>query len=289
MNAVFSNKGTIAVFVLPTLILFCGIVLIPIFVSSYYSLLDWNGVGKGTFVGLDNYVEMFKDTRVINSIQNSLLFAGASVFIQLPISLVLALILASNVKGEGFYRTVYFIPVLISTVVIAQLWSKIYNADYGLLNVLLQNIGLSSWAQDWLGQKETALTASFIPTLWQYMGYHMLLMYAGAKSVSQDVLEAARMDGASRMRVAWSIMIPLMKPILKVCLVFSVIGAFKVFDLIYVLTGGGPFYSTEVPSTLMYTTIFDTFRYGYGSAISVFIIVECLVCTILINSLFKTE
>ena len=289
MNAVFSNKGTIAVFVLPTLILFCGIVLIPIFVSSYYSLLDWNGVGKGTFIGLDNYVEMFKDTRVINSIQNSLLFAGASVFIQLPISLVLALILASNVKGEGFYRAVYFIPVLISTVVIAQLWSKIYNADYGLLNVLLQNIGLSSWAQDWLGQKETALTASFIPTLWQYMGYHMLLMYAGAKSVSQDVLEAARMDGASRMRVAWSIMIPLMKPILKVCLVFSVIGAFKVFDLIYVLTGGGPFYSTEVPSTLMYTTIFDTFRYGYGSAISVFIIVECLVCTILINSLFKTE
>ncbi|MGQ8874763.1 carbohydrate ABC transporter permease [Paenibacillus sp. TSA_86.1] len=289
MNSVFSNKGTIAVFVLPTLILFCGIVLIPIFVSSYYSLLDWNGVGKGAFIGLDNYVEMFKDTRVINSIKNSLLFAGASVFIQLPISLVLALILASNVKGEGFYRTVYFIPVLISTVVIAQLWSKIYNADYGLLNVLLQNIGLSSWAQDWLGQKQTALTASFIPTLWQYMGYHMLLMYAGAKSVSQDVLEAARIDGASRMRVAWSIMIPLMKPILKVCLVFSVIGAFKVFDLIYVLTGGGPFYSTEVPSTLMYATIFDTFRYGYGSAISVFIIVECLVCTVLINSLFKTE
>ncbi|WP_339190339.1 sugar ABC transporter permease [Paenibacillus sp. FSL R5-0490] len=289
MNSVFSNKGTIAVFVLPTLILFCGIVLIPIFVSSYYSLLDWNGVGRGTFIGLDNYVEMFKDTRVLNSVKNSLLFAGASVFIQLPISLVLALILASNVKGEGFYRTVYFIPVLISTVVIAQLWSKIYNADYGLLNVLLQSIGLSSLAQDWLGQKDTALAASFIPTLWQYVGYHMLLMYAGAKSVSQDVLEAARMDGASRIRTAWSIMIPLMKPILKVSLVFSVIGAFKVFDLIYVLTGGGPFYTTEVPSTLMYATIFDTFRYGYGSAISVFIIVECLVCTILINSLFKTE
>lgn len=289
MNSVFSNKGTIAVFVLPTLILFCGIVLIPIFVSSYYSLLDWNGVGRGTFIGLDNYVEMFKDTRVLNSIKNSLLFAGASVFIQLPISLVLALILASNVKGEGFYRTVYFIPVLISTVVIAQLWSKIYNADYGLLNVLLQSIGLSSLAQDWLGQKDTALAASFIPTMWQYVGYHMLLMYAGAKSVSQDVLEAARMDGASRIRTAWSIMIPLMKPILKVSLVFSVIGAFKVFDLIYVLTGGGPFYTTEVPSTLMYATIFDTFRYGYGSAISVFIIVECLVCTILINSLFKTE
>lgn len=154
MNSVFSNKTAIAIFVLPTLLIFCGIVLVPIFVSSYYSVLDWNGVGKGTFIGLDNYVEMFTDARALHSIRNSFLFAAASIFIQLPISLLLALILASSVKGEGFYRTVYFIPVLISTVVIAQLWSKIYNADYGLLNTLLDNIGLSGLAQDWLGQKK---------------------------------------------------------------------------------------------------------------------------------------
>ncbi|MFC4098193.1 carbohydrate ABC transporter permease [Paenibacillus xanthanilyticus] len=289
MNTVFSNKTAICLFVLPTLLIFCGIVLVPIVVSSYYSLLDWNGVGKGTFIGLQNYVEMFTDTRALHAMKNSLLFAAASVFIQLPISLLLALILASAVKGEGFYRTVYFIPVLISTVVIAQLWSKIYNADYGLLNTLLKEIGLSGWAQDWLGQKKTALIFSFIPTLWQYIGYHMLLMYAGAKSISQDIFEAAKIDGASRVRTAISITIPLMRPILKVCLVFSIIGAFKVFDLVYVLTGGGPFFSTEVPSTLMYTTIFDTYRYGYGSAISVFIIVECLVFTVLINRFFKTE
>ncbi|GIO84121.1 putative ABC transporter permease protein YurN [Paenibacillus faecis] len=251
--------------------------------------MDWNGVGKGTFIGLENYVDMFTDSRALHSIRNSLLFAAASIFIQLPLSLLLALILASSVKGEGFYRTVYFIPVLISTVVIAQLWSKIYNADYGLLNTLLENIGLSEWAQDWLGQKKTALVASFIPTLWQYIGYHMLLMYAGAKSISQDIFEAAKIDGASRVRTAFTITIPLMKPILKVCLVFSVIGAFKVFDLVYVLTGGGPLFATEVPSTLMYTTIFNTYKYGYGSAISVFIILECLIVTVLINKFFKTE
>lgn len=289
MNSVFSNKTAIAIFVLPTILVFCTIVLVPIFVSSYYSLLDWNGIGKGTFVGFDNFVEMFMDSRALNSMINSLLFAAASIFIQLPISLVLALVLASSVKGEGFYRTVYFVPVLISTVVIAQLWSKIYNADYGLLNSLLESVGLSHIAQDWLGQKKTALIASFIPTLWQYVGYHMLLMYAGAKSISQDIFEAAKIDGASRVRTAFLITIPLMKPILKVCLVFSVIGAFKVFDLIYVLTGGGPFFTTEVPSTLMYTTIFDTYRYGYGSAISVFIILECLVFTVIINKFFKTE
>ena len=289
MNSVFSNKIAITIFVLPTLLIFCGIVLVPIFISSYYSLLDWNGVGKGAFIGLHNYHEMFTDTRALNSMKNSLLFAAASVFIQLPISLLLALVLASAVKGEGFYRTVYFVPVLISTVVIAQLWSKIYNADYGLLNTLLKEVGLSGWAKDWLGQKKTALVASFVPTLWQYIGYHMLLMYAGAKSISPEIFEAARIDGASRVRTAFSITIPLMRPILKVCLVFSIIGAFKVFDLIYVLTNGGPFFSTEVPSTLMYTTIFDTYRYGYGSAFSVFIILECLIFTVLINKSFKTE
>lgn len=289
MNSVFSNKTAICIFVLPTLIIFFAIVLVPIFVSSYYSLLDWNGVGKGTFIGLQNYVEMFTSHRALSSMKNSLLFAAASIFIQLPVSLILALILASTIKGEGFYRTVYFIPVLISTVVIAQLWSKIYNADYGLLNTLLKDIGLSSLAQDWLGQKNTALISSFIPTLWQYVGYHMLLIYAGAKSISQDIFEAAKIDGASPVRTAISITIPLMKPILKVCLVFSIIGALKVFDLVYVLTGGGPFFSTEVPSTLMYTTIFDTYRYGYGSALSVFIILECLVFTVVINKFVKTE
>lgn len=289
MDKVFSNKRDIAIFVGPTLLLFIAIVLVPIVVSSYYSLLDWNGISKGTFIGLDNYVEMFTSSRALHSMKNSLLFAGASVFIQLPISLLLALILASGIKGEGFYRTVYFIPVLISTVVIAQLWSKIYNADYGLLNTLLENIGLGNLAQDWLGQRETALVSSFIPTLWQYVGYHMLLMYAGAKSVSPEVIEAAKIDGASRIRTAFSVVIPLMKPILKVSLVFSVIGALKIFDLIYVLTGGGPFFTTEVPSTLMYTTIFDTFRYGYGSALSVFIILQCLILTIVINKAVKTE
>lgn len=289
MDKVFSNKRDIAIFVGPTLLLFIAIVLVPIVVSSYYSLLDWNGISKGTFIGLDNYVEMFTSSRALHAMKNSLLFAGASVFIQLPISLLLALILASGIKGEGFYRTVYFIPVLISTVVIAQLWSKIYNADYGLLNTLLENIGLANLAQDWLGQRETALVSSFIPTLWQYVGYHMLLMYAGAKSVSPEVIEAAKIDGASRIRTAFSVVIPLMKPILKVSLVFSVIGALKIFDLIYVLTGGGPFFTTEVPSTLMYTTIFDTFRYGYGSALSVFIILQCLILTIVINKAVKTE
>lgn len=289
MNSVLSNKKTICIFVLPTIIILSAIIFIPIAMSVKYSLLDWDGVSKGIFVGLDNYKNMFADARFLHSVRNSLLYAFVSIVIQLPISLLLALILAAGVKFEKFYRTVYFIPVIISTVVIGQLWIKIYNADYGLLNAFLQAIGQGNLAHDWLGQEDSALTSVFIPMLWQYVGYHMLIMYAGAKSISPDIYEAAKIDGASAVKTAWYITIPLLKPILKVCVTFSLIGALKVFDLVYVLTNGGPLYATEMPSTLMYTSIFDSFKYGYGSAISVFIIIECLVLTVLLDKLIKTE
>ena len=289
MNSILSNKKIICIFVLPTLIIMSAIVFIPIILSVKYSMFDWGGVGTGTFIGLENYKNMFMDMRFLHSVKNSLLFAVVSIVIQLPISLLLALILASGVKFEKFYRTVYFIPVIISTVVIGQLWIKIYNADYGLLNTILRAIGQSQLAHDWLGKEDTALISCFIPILWQYVGYHMLIMYAGAKSISSDINEAAKIDGASPIKTAFYITIPLLKPILKVCMTFSLIGALKVFDLIYVLTNGGPFFSTEFPSTLMYTTIFDNYKYGYGSAISVFIIIECLILTVILDRVIKTE
>ncbi|MGB8453124.1 MAG: sugar ABC transporter permease [Anaerocolumna sp.] len=289
MNKILSNKKAIFLFVFPTLFIMAAIVIFPMFVSGYYSMLDWDGIGKGVFTGLDNYKKLLHDTRFINSIKNSLLFVGLSVFVQLPISLLIAIVLSTGIKHEKFYRTVYFIPVIISTVVIGQLWLKIYNTDYGLLNTLLRNFGLSRFVQDWLGQDSTALICCFIPILWQYIGYHMLIMYAGAKGISNEVTEAAKIDGGNKRQIAFKITIPLMTPILKVCVTFSVIGALKVFDLIYVLTNGGPFFSTEVPSIYMYTTIFNSYKYGYGSAISVFIIIECFLFTMLVNFLFKLK
>lgn len=289
MNKILSNKKVLCLFLLPTLLITTLIVVIPIFISFYYSMLDWDGIGKGSFIGLHNYIELVQDTRFLNSVKNSLLFAALSICIQLPFSLLLAIVVANVSRGEKFYRTAYFIPVIISTVVIGQLWQKIYNGDYGLLNALLDNLGLTNLSQDWLGQEKTALLCSFIPILWQYVGYHMLIMYAGVKSQPPEYLEAALMDGASKVQVAFRITIPLLKPILKVCVTFSLIGALKVFDLIYVLTNGGPFFSTEVPSIYMYTTIFDSYHYGYGSAISIFIILECLLFTVFLGFLFKEK
>lgn len=287
MNKILSNKKAIFLFAFPTLLVMASIVIFPMVISGYYSMLEWDGIGKGTFIGLNNYKELIRDTRFLNSIKNSLLFVGYSLFIQLPISLLIALVLASGVKFEKFYRTVYFIPVIISTVVIGHLWLKVYNTDYGLLNSLFRRIGIPQYAQDWLGQEKTALICCFIPILWQYIGYHMLIMYAGAKGVSSEIAESAKIDGANKRQIALKITIPLLTPILKVCVTFSIIGALKVFDLIYVLTNGGPFYSTEVPSIYMYTTIFHNYQYGYGSTISIFIVLECFLCTLLVNFLFK--
>lgn len=291
MDKVLSDKKAIIFFLFPALIFFVLIVFLPIFISAYYSTLDWDGLSKPVFVGLANYIELFTKTTggFVLSIKNSLLFVLVSVFIQLPISLFLALVLANGVKGEKFFLNVYFIPVIISTVVIGQLWMKIYNPDYGLLNSFLKSIGLGSMAKSWLADPNTALGSSFVPTLWQYVGYHMLLMYAAIKSIPTDIYEAAKLDGASGIKMAFKITIPLIRPMLKVCVTFSVIGALKIFDLVYVLTNGGPNHASEVPSTLLVNNIFVRSMYGYGSAIAIFIIIECLIFTGVIQKFFKVD
>ena len=291
MKKMYSNKLTILLFLLPALILFIGVLIAPIIMSGYYSFFDWNGFGEKTFIGFDNYTELFtsKSIGFWKALGNSMLLAALSVFIQLPLSLGLALALGKGIKGERVFLSIYFMPVLISTVVIGQLWLKIYNPEYGILNVALRSIGLDSWAQRWLGDKNYALLACFIPTLWQYVGYHMLLMYAGVKGVPVDLREAAMLDGATEGQVNRFIVIPYIKPILKVSVIFAITGSLKSFDLIYVLTNGGPLHATEVPSTLMISMLFLRNRYGMGSTIAVMLILLCFFFAIIVNAVFKED
>ncbi len=291
MNKVRNNKIAIVLFMLPAVILFAVIIILPIVMSGYYSFLDWDGITKGIFVGFDNYVELFtsKSAGFPKTMGNALLLALLSTVIQLPISLFFAIVLAKGIKGEKFFVAVFFIPVLISTVVIGQLWMKIYNPDYGLINSALRSMGLDSLTKVWLGDQKTALFAVFIPILWQYVGYHMLLMYAGIKSISPELREAAKIDGATEWGIARFLTIPLLKPIIRVCVIFAVTGSLKAFDLIYVLTNGGPAHASEVPSTLMVSMIFGRNRYGFGSSIAIAIIFLCFFFAILIGRLFKTE
>jgi raffinose/stachyose/melibiose transport system permease protein len=291
MNKMYSNKWYIIIFLLPALILFCGVLIAPIGASGYYSFFDWNGFTEKTFIGLSNYKELFTSDSIgfMKALGNSLLLAALSVFLQLPLALGLALVLGKKIKGERAFLSVFFMPVLISTVVIGQLWLKIYNPDYGVLNVALRAVGLGNLAHIWLGDKATALGAVFVPILWQYVGYHMLLLYAGVKSVPPELREAAMLDGATDGQVNRYIVLPYIKPILKISVIFAVTGSLKSFDLIYVLTNGGPLHATEVPSTLMISMLFLRNRYGMGSTIAVLLIILCFAFALLINFVFKEE
>ncbi len=289
MKKLYSNKWHILIFLLPALILFCGVLIAPIGASAYFSLFDWKGIGPKTFIGLANYKELFTSNSIgfMKALGNSLLLAALSVGLQLPLALALALALGKKIKGERAFLSVYFMPVLISTVVIGQLWLKIYNPDYGILNVFLRAVGLESWTRIWLGTKETALGAVLVPTLWQYVGYHMLLLYAGVKSVPTELREAAMLDGATDGQVNRFIVLPYIKPIIRISVIFAVTGSLKSFDLIYVLTNGGPMHATEVPSTLMISMLFLRNRYGMGSTIAVLLILLCFGFALLINVMFK--
>lgn len=291
MDAVRKNKLAVFLFLFPASLLFAVIIIMPIFMSGYYSLLKWDGITHADFVGFNNYIELFtsQSAGFPKTILNALLLTVLSVFIQLPIALGLALLLSKGVKGEGFFVGIFFLPVLISTVVIGQLWLKIYNPEYGIVNVGLRAVGLESWTRTWLGDQKTALIAVFIPIIWQYVGYHMLLMYASIKSISPELREAAKIEGATEWETSKYIIIPIIKPIIKICVIFAVTGSLKAFDLIYVLTNGGPAQASEVPSTLMVSMIFGRNRYGFGSAIAIFIILLCFLFAILIQKSFKTE
>ncbi len=291
MNKIYRNKPAIVLFLLPAVLLFVGIIVIPILMSGYYSLHDWDGMSDMKFIGLDNYIELFtnKTVNFPQALLNAVIYMLASVLIQLPFSLLLALLLAKGRRGSRMFLSVYFIPVLLSTVVIGQLWLKIYNPDYGLINMGLSATGLESWTTAWLGNRDTALIAAFIPTLWQFTGYHMLLMYAGIQGVPNEIKEAALIDGATESQVNRKIIIPMIKPVLRVCLIISVTGSLKIFDMIYILTGGGPARATEVPSTLLYSRMFLRNQYGLGSAIAILLIILCMVLAIVIRKSYKTE
>jgi len=293
MNKFVSNKKAIAIFITPALLFYVLIIFVSIVFSAYYSLLDWNGrPGNETFIGFRNYVEILTpgpNSHFITGLKNALLLAFLSVFVQIPIALLLALAISRNTKGEGFFRSVYFIPVIISTSVIGQLWLKVYNPNNGMLNYLLIKMGLDSWTRGWLADPQVVLGALFFVMVWQFIGYHMLLLYSQMKSIPDSLYEAAEIDGASNTQLATRITIPLIMPMIKVCTVFAVIGSLKSFDLVWVLTKGGPFHMTEVPTTVMFRTIISQGRYGAGSAMAMFILISCFALTAFIMHYFKVE
>ncbi|WP_136604095.1 carbohydrate ABC transporter permease [Paenibacillus dokdonensis] len=277
MDKVMSHKGIIALYVLPSLLLILAIIYFPILLTGYYGLMKWDGVSSMSFIGLENYAALMKDGAFWNSVYHSFLFALLST-LSLAVYMLVALVLAGNIKGAGLLRKIYLIPMLLSSVAIAQLWLKIYHPTNGILNSFLVSIGVED-PPAWLSDPKLVLAALFIPILWQYAGFYILIYYAALKNIPASLVEAARIDGANPWQIALGIKLPLISEVVKVTIVLAVVGSLKYFDLIYVMTDGGPNGSSEVMASYMYHKAFRGFDFGYGSAIGFFLLIICMVAT----------
>lgn len=287
MKNVMSNKWVITLYVLPALLLILVLIYIPIVLTGYYGLMDWDGIGAKTFIGLDNYIQLMKDKMFWSSTYHSVLLAVFSA-ISLIAYLVISLILASKIKGAGILRKIYLIPMLLSSVAIAQLWLKIFDPTNGMLNKLLTIFGVENTPL-WLADPNLVLYSIFIPIVWQYAGFYIIIYYAALKGVADEIIEAAKIDGATPLQIAYRIKIPLIAPVIKVTIVLAIVGSLKYFDLIYVMTGGGPNGASEVMASYMYKEAFKTYDFGYGSAIGFALLIICLVMTWVIQKLTASK
>ncbi|QHA93554.1 sugar ABC transporter permease [Bacillus sp. N1-1] len=286
MNKVMSNKFVIALYVLPSLLLIGILIFIPLLLSGYYGLMDWDGISAMKFIGMDNYVNVIQDGKFWDSALHSFLLALFST-LSLVIYLAISLILVSKIKGADLLRKIYLIPMLLSSVAIAQLWIKVYNPSNGILNSILIGIGIEN-PPSWLAEPTLVLYAIFIPILWQYAGFYILIYYAALKNIPDSIIEAARIDGASALQIAYKIKLPLIMGVVKVTIVLAIVGSLKYFDLIYVMTGGGPNGASEVMASYMYKLAFSNYEFGYGSAVGFMLLLITLVVTLIIRKLTES-
>ncbi|WP_310604377.1 carbohydrate ABC transporter permease [Anaerosporobacter sp.] len=288
MKRLYSNKLVIFSLVIPGLLVFFFAILAPIALSAYYGFTDYSGMGKATFVGLDNYKQLMKDGAFFQSLKNSLFLAIGFIAIQHPIAIVVAAVLDKlQGKAEGIFRCIYFIPNVISVAVIAYLWKFIYNPDFGLLNNLLKSFGYTGKI-NWFSS-DLAIWSVLIVLIWHGFGWGMLIYYTGIKNIDPVLYEAASIDGANTTTTFLRITLPLMKPVIQINITMAVISALKQMETVYLLTNGGPGNSTQFAANYLYKQAFKAFKYGYGNAIGIVFIIICLVVTVGLNKIFAEK
>jgi raffinose/stachyose/melibiose transport system permease protein len=288
MNKFYSNKLVIFSLILPGLLTFLLAVLIPLILSVYYGMTDYNALGKALFIGFANYKELAKDSVFWLSLRNSALLAAGFIIIQHPLAMITAAILDHiEGKAEGFFRCVYFIPNVISVAVIAYLWRLVYEPNFGLLNTLAKSLG-GAGLTNWLGRGR-AIWSVLIVLIWHGFGWAMLIYYAGLKNIDVELYEAASIDGCNGRNAFLKITLPLMRPVIQVNVTLAIISALKQMETVYLLTNGGPGNETQFLGNYLYKQAFNAFRYGYGNAISVVFIIVCLGATVLLNRVFRNR
>ena len=290
MQKMLSNKKYIILFVLPGLVIYLAMFIFPIIYTAGLSFTDWEGIGAKEFVGLENYIKLISSDSVFHTgVKNTLVILVVAVIGQLLPAMLFAVLLWKFTKGTRFFRNAYFIPVILSTAAISLLWQKIYDPNYGVLNDILTRLGMSGLCRGWLTEEKTALIAVIIPIIWQYIGYHLIIIYAGLKGIPEQYEEAAKIDGASGFKAFFYVTLPLLRDIIKICVVLATVGGLKIFDNIYIMTGGGPYNLTTTIAIQMYKESFLKMQFGYGSAIAVLLSVICIAAFLIINKVMTKE
>jgi raffinose/stachyose/melibiose transport system permease protein len=271
----WQKLAVIIAFLLPPGLIYFLLVLLPVIQAVHFSFYRWNGLGPmEDFTGLDNYARILRDTVFRRALGNNLLIVGLSVLVQLPLALGLALLIRRNLPGRAIFRVIFFLPYVLSEVITGVLWSFVYNPQYGLLNKVL-GVFPGFVPQGWLGDPKMVIYALFVVISWKYFGLHLILYMAGLQNVPAELEESAILDGASGGQVIRHVTIPLLAPTIRLSLFLSVLGSLQIFDLVWVMTTGGPVNSSETMATYLYRYGFQRFSIGYGSAVAVVLFAIC--------------
>lgn len=272
--------GTIVLFLLPCVVLYTTIVLFPVVQAGYYSLWDWSGLGPLTdFVGLRNFAVAFKSTTFLSAVAHNLIIMGLSLAVQLPLALLLALIIGKTLPGRTVFRMIFFMPFILSDVAAGVIWSFIYQPG-GLLSVVWQHVFPGIQSPLWMGDPNIVLYTIFVVITWKYLGLALVLYAAAIQNIPDELIEAARIDGASMIQTVRHITVPLLGSTIRLTILLSALGSLQYFDLIWIMTNGGPVHSTETMATYLMKSGFQSFALGYGSAVGVIMFLICFVFAI---------
>ncbi|MCI1955619.1 MAG: sugar ABC transporter permease [Oscillospiraceae bacterium] len=277
--------------VFPGFAVFCFAVFIPLFYSVFLGMTDWRGYGEIHMVWAQNFSKiLFHDPVFWISLKNALLLAVLTMLIQHPVALLFAYLIAKvGGKREKLFRTLFFVPCVISTVVTSRMWVAFLSPTYGLVNHFLKAVGLGFLQTDWLSNQRTAIYALIFVIMWQGFGWAMLIYYSGIKGLPKDIMEAAKVDGANRFNLLWHITLPLLRPVIVVNLTVALISSFKQMETIFLTTNGGPGNTTQFIANYLYTEAFSAQKYGYANAISVLFVVICILATVILNHSLKRD
>lgn len=292
MKRVLGNKKAIALFVVPGLILYVGLVFVPVIWSFVYSLYSGTPGLSWSFSGLKNYSKLLIDSKFHTALMVTIRYIFTTMLGMVVLGLALAMMYRFwLVKFKNLIRTITFFPVILPTVAVGQLFRKIYEIqpNYGLLNSIMDAVGLHDKVQPWIGQASTALGCLSVMDIWVSVGFYAVIFYGGLIDIPEYIIEAAKVDGCNSWQMFKKIIFPLLRPITITCLVFAFAGTVKVFESAIALTNGGPGNATTTLSMYMYNVAFEYRNYGYGSAIAIVIFLICIIGTKIIRFFDEKE